>query len=134
MTELSKAVERLREAAATNFDGDAPHQMVCDVLDLIAFYDAMKWMPIEEAPKGAMVLVYYKNALGKSRIVKAFYAQKHTLECDEDFADYDEDADQYYAPEGWYEDIDNWDEFSSIRITCGEPTHFIPLSSIPLPE
>lgn len=92
----------------------------------------MKWRPVETAPMdGRAMLIHYKNSSGMGRTIKAMYAPKFFLECDEDYAEYDEDADQYYAPEGWYELIDNWDEFSSIKVHEGEPTHWMPLPESP---
>ena len=83
---------------------------------------------------GKNVLVFYKNSHGKSRIVKAFFADQDTIESDpEDEAndEYNEERDCYYLKEGWYECVDNWDEWSSIVITNGTVTHWTPLPEIP---
>lgn len=32
---------------------------------------------------------------------------------------------------GWYECIDNWDEYSQVAINEGEPTHWMPLPTPP---
>jgi len=56
---------------------------------------------------GRRVLISWVNELGKERISIGFYAQKHTLSAD----DWDDTAaaelgptDDYYIPEGWYEE------------------------------
>lgn len=96
------------------------------------------WQPIETAPKGKGVLVFYKNRNGKGRVVKAAYIEKHTLEADSecggDWGEYSEAHDEYFCPEGWYESIDNWDDFSEIRINEGEPSHWHPLPESPIEQ
>ena len=32
---------------------------------------------------------------------------------------------------GWYESIDNWDEYTQVSIYQGEPTHWMPLPDPP---
>ena len=50
----------------------------------------------------------------------AFYAEPHKISehyPEEDYCyDYDEEQDEYYLKEGWYEVIQNWDEYSSVVI------------------
>ena len=80
------------------------------------------WQPIETAPVLKSVLVHYKNALGNSRIIKAKFIPKYTLEAGEDTEDeYDEANDRYTCKEGWYETIDNWDDFSCVFVYQGAP-------------
>lgn len=92
-----------------------------------------EWQPIETAPSGLPVLVYYLNQLGKGRSVKAMYADRFAIEsqCDDEYVEYSEEADEYYMPEGWYECIDNWDEYSFVSITEGTPTHWMPIPEPP---
>jgi len=94
------------------------------------------WLPIETAPRdGKKMLVAYRNTLGKWRTVIAVYAAKFTMEQGDEFldwGDYDEETDCYYLPEGWYECIENWDDYSSVHIGGNVPTHWMPLPPPPV--
>ena len=48
-------------------------------------------------------------------------------------ADYDEETDEYYFPEGWWEVIKNWDEYSCVAIE-DTVTHWMPLPEPPKEE
>ena len=83
------------------------------------------WVDVtrELPPHGLKVIATYKNRLGKRRMVMAMWVKKFTLpENVDDELDsvYNEEDDTYYAPEGWYELIDNWDDFAFIRIYEGK--------------
>ena len=99
---------------------------------------AMQWRPISEAPKdGTRMLLAYRNTLQNWRRVIAFYAQKLTIEQNdsgEGWCEYDEANDRYCLPEGWYECIDNWDDYSYVHMSEVEPTHWMPLSPPPAGE
>ena len=91
------------------------------------------WINIETMPEsGKDVLIYYENELGKSRIVKAFYAGKYEIESspEDEESDYSEEEDCYYYPVGWYETIDNWDDYANCLVQY-EPTHWQPLPENP---
>lgn len=97
----------------------------------------MEWISVEERLPEAHknVLVHYVNGFGKYRIVKAFYAPQYTIESDPEgdaYDEYHEESDTFYLREGWYECIDNWDEWSSINITEGKVSHWMPLPPKPL--
>lgn len=91
------------------------------------------WMPIETAPALRWILVYYRNSSAKSRIIEARFVPHLTEEScpDDEYQDYDEYSDEYYLPEGWYEAVDNWDEFASVPVIEGIPTHWMPLPEPP---
>ena len=97
----------------------------------------MNWISVKERlPQGyeSPVLAYYKNSLGNGRRVKAFYAPEKTIESDpegDSYDEYDEDTETYYLREGWYECIDNWEDFSSVYIYQGNITHWMPLPEPP---
>ncbi len=89
------------------------------------------WQPIETAPKAKSVLVAYVNECGKSRVVRACFIARFTELSDEDTNNEINPADENcYTIEGWYEQIDNWDEYSGIRIHH-EVTHWTPLPGAP---
>jgi len=96
----------------------------------------MLWKPIEIAPQdGTPVLLFYKNnSFGLPRIIIARYIPKGT-ECfcsDDCECKYDEEKDLYLAQEGWYEQIDNWGDYSEVFVGEGEPTHWMPLPESPI--
>jgi hypothetical protein len=99
--------------------------------------EPVAWMPVAEAlPKtGVKVLACYRNRLGNLRRIRAMWTAAKTEEADSDAEacyEYDEAADTYYVTEGWYECIDNWDNFSSVAVTEGEVTHWMPLPQPPI--
>ncbi len=93
------------------------------------------WRPIETAPKdGIRLLLAYQNSHQKWRRVIAFYAPKLSVEANDDGSDwceYDEATDRYFLPEGWYECIDNWDDYSYVHIGENTPSHWLPLPPPP---
>lgn len=82
------------------------------------------WRPIETAPKdGRKTIVTYANRNGLKRTVMACWLT------DESAAE--TDTDDVGLEEGWYECIDNWNDYTEIAIHEGEPTHWMPLPSAP---
>ena len=107
----------------------------CKDAFIVGWETALKarWKPIDTAPKdGRAVLVFYKNELDKNRIVKVRYVGKFMLECDDDTyqVDYDEN-DIPYCPEGWYEQVDNYDDYAEFYMERNI-THWTPLPSPPI--
>lgn len=95
----------------------------------------MTWKTIDSAPVGKEILVYYKNGCGKGRRIKAKYITKFTEESSDDpdyheHDEYDEASDTFYMLEGWYELIDNWDDFSFVAIH-NTPTHWHEMPELP---
>jgi len=96
----------------------------------------LNWTVVgEQMPDaGAIVLAYYKNSQGKDRRIRAKWVQAKTLEASGDWdgdCEYDEATDTYYCPQGWYECMDNWDEFRCIFVHEGQVTHWMPLPPAP---
>ncbi len=99
--------------------------------------EPVAWTPVAEAlpNSGVKVLACYRNRLGNLRRIRAMWTAAKTEEADSDDAEacseYDEATDTYYVTEGWYECIDNWGDYSSVAVTEGEVTHWMPLPPDP---
>ena len=97
----------------------------------------MQWQPIETAPKGKKIIVYYKNENGKGRTVVAKFVPRFSEECDcDDGGSWEyspQDDDKYYTKEGWYEVAENFDEYGGFGLHH-KPTHWMPLPKPPVGE
>lgn len=97
--------------------------------------EPVKWKKVsDELPKlGIPVLACYEGSSGKLWIVRAKWIPKNTEEYygDDDFFEYDEATDTHYIQEGWYECIENWDDYSFVKINEGEVTHWMELPTAP---
>jgi len=84
------------------------------------------WVPvIQQMPEsGRTVLAYYTNGTGKARRIRAAWiaAKSSEASLESEISEYDEEADCYYDPEGWYEQIDNWDDYSAVAVYQGDIT------------
>jgi hypothetical protein len=98
-----------------------------------------QWIACSERmpESGVTVLACYVNANGKTRRIRAEWVAAKTREGNGEGDDldlvYDEDADMLFWPEGWYEQIDNWPEYTAIVVE-GEITHWMPLPAAPSSE
>lgn len=81
---------------------------------------------------GKHVFAYYRNELGNKRRVIAKHIGKFEVEAADDLEDceYNDGDDTYYVTPGWYEVIDNWDEFSCVYISH-DVTHWSDLPPWP---
>lgn len=97
----------------------------------------MEWISVKDKmpESGEHVLVACRCGNGWY-ICDAFHTDEKTEVCffDGDIdAEYDEETDEYYFPEGWWEDIKNWDEYGCVAI--GDTvTHWMPLPKLPEKE
>jgi len=83
------------------------------------------WLPIATAPtNGKKVILAYMNRNGRPRTVMARWLT------DEQAAE--TDGDGVGLEGGWYECIDNWDDYTEVAIHEGEPTHWMPLPAPPV--
>ena len=83
------------------------------------------WQPIATAPMtGKKVILFYMNRNAKARTVMARWLT------DEQAAE--TDADGVGLEGGWYECIDNWDDYTEVAIHEGEPSHWMPLPAPPV--
>jgi hypothetical protein len=92
---------------------------------------AIEPVPVSERlpEPGKKVLAHYLNALGKPRTIIAEWVPAKTREDspEGDLGEYDDETDLFYWPEGWYEQIENWDDFTALLVDEGEITHWQPL-------
>jgi len=87
--------------------------------------EPVAWQPIESAPKtGRKVILFYKNRLNVGRTVIARWLT------DEQATEID--GDDVGLEGGWYECIDNWDDYTEVAIHEGEPSHWMPLPAPPI--
>ena len=93
------------------------------------------WMPEAVPPQPCMkVIATYVNSLGNRRTIMAKWVPGKTEEAhplDDEFGEYDEATDTTYAPEGWYEVIDNLDDCTFVAVSEGVITHWMPLPEAP---
>lgn len=93
-----------------------------------------RWIPVtERLPENDVhVLLSCKCGAG-AYVCDGFHTEKYSTPTQfyEDIdADYNEDTDEYYFPEGWWEVIKNWDDYSCVAIE-DKVTHWMPLPKGP---
>lgn len=103
-------------------------------------YRKQEWISVEERLPESGVLcllccdVKRYDGTHKQYVCVGFHAERFKEECysadDECVTEYNEETDEYYLHEGWYEEINNWDEYSSIAID-DIVTHWMPLPEAP---
>ncbi len=77
---------------------------------------------------GVPVLAFVTNESGKTRRIRAQWCAKFTEESDGDDAEYCEEKDTYYSPEGWYES----NEYDEVNWFVHDPvSHWMPLPEGP---
>ena len=95
-----------------------------------------KWISVKDKiPKhNQTVLLAYKNSAGVIRIVIGVYIESFKEESwnEESYNEYCEKEDVYYLKEGWYEEIDNWGDLSSVFISEGDVSFWMELPSPPI--
>ena len=97
-----------------------------------------RWIPVTERlpESGVHVLLACKTWGGNKYVCDGFHTEKFSqpTEFYEDIdADYSEETDEYYFPEGWWEVIKNWDDYSCVAIE-DTVTHWMPLPDPPKEE
>jgi len=96
----------------------------------------MNWIRVtERLPEaGKKVIATFVNQSGKRRTICAHHIVRWSVESDNDDCCHDEysaEKDAYFLCEGWYENIENWGEYSSVHVCEGEITHWMPLPESP---
>lgn len=104
---------------------------------IIAEVAKPRWIPVSERLPEAGVHVFLACKCGcGSYVCDGFHTEKYSTPTQfyEDIdADYNEDTDEYYFPEGWWEVIKNWDDYSCVAIE-DKVTHWQPLPQPPKEE
>lgn len=97
----------------------------------------MSWIKIsdQKPPSNTSVLIRQKTGYKENSVtVIGKYLEKYQEEAGDcdcwEFCDYHEEQDEYFYPEGWYENQWNWDDYASIHIN-EEITHWMPLPAPP---
>jgi hypothetical protein len=96
----------------------------------------MNWISVaDKLPEtGKKVIATFLNQSGKRRTICAHYIERWSVESDSDsdcYDEYSEEKDAYFFCEGWYENIENWGEYSAVHVCEGEITHWMPLPESP---
>jgi hypothetical protein len=125
---------------AENYCGDT-HCVACLANAIYnAGYRKQEWISVDERLPESGVLcllccdVKRYDGTHRQYVCDGFHAERFKEECysadDECVTEYNEETDGYYLHEGWYEEINNWDEYSSIAID-DTVTHWMPLPEAP---
>lgn len=128
---LSAEIERLR----------GENRLILEALGMEKY--RVLWRPVVEGgempPNGTPVLAVVRSDDSPCRrrrwVVRAKYAGKYTVDCSyldyDGDADYCEEKDGYYWPEGWYE----WNDGEEMHYMIGDTvTHWAPLPGLPEEE
>lgn len=123
-------------------NGWALNETLDEAADAIEELGKPKWIPVglRMPESGTHVLVCcrfkYVGGRGGMYVCDAFHTDPKTIPCDysDDIdADYDEETDEFYFPEGWWEVIKNRDDYSAVVI-YDTVTHWMPLPEPPKEE
>jgi hypothetical protein len=125
-------------AAAPFVQAGKAYQTLVSYIDAQAGQVAVPgWISVDEClPDGKYCLATYQDRAGKLRIIRAMYVRQFEIEADGDECDGEtnEENDRDYLKAGWYELIDNWGEYSSVHVSEGPVTHWMPLPAAPAAE
>ena len=137
-------IERLRETSVDFGESDNVSVMMIETANAIEDLEnrlnlwrqdkIRRWIPVTERlpENGVHVFLSCKCGAG-AYVCDGFHTEKYSMPAqfyaDID-ADYDEETDEYYFPEGWWEVIKNWDDYSCVAIE-DTITHWMPLPQPP---
>lgn len=102
---------------------------------------APNWIPVtERLPENDKPVLAFGRAANNQKhktIFKGRWIADHTMlsadfGADDDMSlNYDDAEDEYYVPEGWFERIENWDDFTDVAAGDYIITHWMPLPESP---
>lgn len=96
---------------------------------------ANRWIPVSDRlpPDDKPVLAFGHTVRGtRTTQFKGLWIAAHTMlsagfGADDDMAlEYDEEEDEFYVPEGWFERIENWDDYTDVAVGDYIVTHWRP--------
>ena len=100
-----------------------------------------RWIPVtERLPENAEVVLVRGYAVNNPKYKATFkghWIAAHSMLADDFGSDsdmdleYDEAEDAYYVPEGWFERIEIWDDYTDIAVRDFTITHWMPLPEPP---
>ena len=138
--EVAELVAKLRRLAPQNPLGIAD-PTILRAADLLEQRHPAPVPVSERLPEpNVKVLAHYFNCSGKGRTICAIWVPAKSRSDDvgdnDDFTEYDEEDDKFYWPEGWYEQIENWEDLGWVKVYEGEVVYWQPLPkwpTLPLP-
>lgn len=140
MMDIKKAISYIQNMDLSIF---AKKQEAEEVIDLVTSILEKQlnngWIPVSEGlpETNKDVLITFRefmewNKKYRHGTCKAIYISEHSIKIEdmgwvyEDVEEYDELEDVYYVKSGWYEVIENWDDYTHVYINC-EVTAWQPL-------
>lgn len=88
----------------------------------------LAWRTIDSIPHNRACLVFYLNALGHGRVVKAAYYDAGRIPMSDDCEESSVREDGTNVNPGWWEQCESLDEIPALD---AEPTHWMPLPDPP---
>lgn len=145
MSNHEELVERLEDISSSLLGADAYEDLfhACSeaaaaIRELVAERARMpEWISTaDQMPEsGQIVLAFHLSQLDKPRRIRAAYIKKMTQEASPESdldCDYDEATDTFYWPEGWYEQMEHWEEYTAVILAEDiQVTHWMPLPDPP---